>query len=333
MKKITQKEVEELFKSYKCCLFDIYEHSSFPMKYKCFCGNISTISLNKFKERIKKNKGCKFCKSHNWTKQQDDILKRMYGNCSRDEISLALCGIEKKFIKSRAKFLKLKGNVSFVNKSARKGKGIKNTYNYLFFSNISNLSCYWAGFLAADGCVLPKKNTVSIRLHEKDKNHLIQLQKNVNHIGKIFDLKKEKQCLVHFHSAKKWIEDLLLIYNITAKKSKTLRPPNIKNISHVISFICGYIDGDGCLSNRGIKSGYSIQIYGTEWMLNWIKSYFDKWFPPIGKKESHVNIVKKYMYKYAITGTRAKFLIDRLLSINIPRMSRKWDYYQVKKQA
>jgi hypothetical protein len=334
MKKLTQVQVEKIFVSYNCLLLDSYEHSSFPLKYKCFCGNISTISLNKFKERIQKNKGCKFCKSHNWTKEQDEILKRMYGKSSRNDISIALKGVNKNFIKSRAKFLKLKGNVSFVNKSARKGKGIKNTYNYSFFSKISNLTCYWAGFLAADGCVLPKKNTVSVRLHEKDKDHLCKLQKDINHNGKIFDLKKENQCLIQLHSAEKLIEDLMLIYNITSRKSNTLKPPNIKACSNVISFICGYIDGTGFLNSKGINSDYHIQIYGTEKMLNWIKKYFDKWVPPIGKKESNVTFVKKYMCRYAITGVRVKVLIAKLLSVDIPRMTRKWSCYQeIKKQA
>lgn len=334
MKKLTQTQVEKIFESYNCFLLDHYRHSSFPLKYKCFCGNISTISLNKFKERIQKNKGCRFCKSHNWTQEQDEILKKMYGRFSRNNISIALNGIDKNFIKSRAKFLKLKGNVSFVNKSARKGKGIKNTYDYSFFSYITDLACYWAGFLAADGCVLPKKNTVSIRLHEKDKDHLLRFQKDTNHQGKIFDLKKEHQCLLHFHSAEKWIEDLMLIYNITPRKSNTLIAPNIRSFSHIVSFICGYIDGDGCLSNKGVASGYSIQICGTQKMLVWIKKYFDKWVPPIGRKEANVNLVKTHMYKYAITGVRAKFLFDKLLSVDIPRMPRKWSFVNdLKKQA
>lgn len=334
MKKLTQIQVQNIFESYNCSLIDSYNHSSIPLKYKCFCGNISTISLNKFKERIQKKTGCRFCKSHNWTKEQDEILKRMYGRFPRNDISKALKGVNKNFIKSRAKFLKLKGNVSFVNKSARKGKGIKNSYNYSFFSQISDLSCYWAGFLAADGCILPKKNTVSIRLHEKDKDHLFKIQKDTNHKGKIFDLQKESQCLLHFHSAERWIEDLMLIYNITPRKSNTLVPPNIKAFSHVVSFICGYIDGDGCLSNKGIISGYSIQIFGTQKMLYWIKKYFDKWVPPIGKKEANVNPVKTNMCKYAVTGVRAKFLFDKLLSVNIPRIPRKWSFINdLKKQT
>ena len=49
-------------------------------------------------------------------------------------------------------------------------KRIRYSFNERFFSEDSEASFYWAGFIAADGCLY--KKTLSIGLSSKDKCHL-----------------------------------------------------------------------------------------------------------------------------------------------------------------
>ena len=61
------------------------------------------------------------------------------------------------------------------------GKGLftyrpqrKYNVNDNFFEKTDVLNCYWAGFIAADGCIIEgkKQNQLSIGLAKKDFNHL-----------------------------------------------------------------------------------------------------------------------------------------------------------------
>src|SRR5438045_9483635 len=59
--RMSQEEVENIFKIGNCKLLDIYENSSIPVKYQCECGNISTISLGNFQSGAR----CQKCKIKN----------------------------------------------------------------------------------------------------------------------------------------------------------------------------------------------------------------------------------------------------------------------------
>ena len=55
-----------------------------------------------------------------------------------------------------------------------------------FFNNPNILNCYWAGFIAADGCIGRRNNNVlSIGLSSKDKQHLETFKNNINFSGPI----------------------------------------------------------------------------------------------------------------------------------------------------
>ena len=50
--------------------------------------------------------------------------------------------------------------------------------NETFFEKPSRVNSYWAGFIAADGCVY--RNTLKITLSKKDKAHLEALSSQLN---------------------------------------------------------------------------------------------------------------------------------------------------------
>jgi len=139
------------------------------------------------------------------------------------------------------------------------------------FSDVTTNACYWAGFIAADGCVY--KHFLKIALQKGDFNHL----------NKFFAfLKSNNKARIRGTSARFCIRskqitlDLLKYYNITPKKSLTLLPPNICGIELEKNFIRGYVDGDGCIyftPDKGI--GISV-VGGAKSMIEWIRDVIYK---------------------------------------------------------
>ncbi|KKM14075.1 hypothetical protein LCGC14_1709790, partial [marine sediment metagenome] len=54
-------------------------------------------------------------------------------------------------------------------------KNTRHKVNHSVFSKPNAKNCYWAGFLAADGCVVSKKTQVEVELQYKDRAHLEKL--------------------------------------------------------------------------------------------------------------------------------------------------------------
>jgi hypothetical protein len=147
--------------------------------------------------------------------------------------------------------------------------------NYSFFSKPNEINSYWAGFIAADGCIIDtdRSKRLSINLSSKDKNHLVLLSnlldvplytyKTKQHDVSRLSLRSNKLCL-----------DLENNFNITPRKSLTLKPPKL-SAKLQRSFISGYFDGDGSLyvirNKRYTYPGLS--ILGTEAMLLWIQQH------------------------------------------------------------
>jgi hypothetical protein len=324
MKKLSESDVALFFAKFGCELLGQYEGCGIPVKYKCSCGRIGDISLDKFKRRIKRKEGCFYCNKHEWTSEEDNLLREMYGKQPRVVISEKLC-VSYSAIKSRAAFLKLSGNRLLVTSKARRGKGTKYSHDIHFFDKKTNISLYWAGFIAAGGCIHKKKNSVSIKLKEIDLSHLEKFQDVVCHTGVIHRLIKDKKVLFTIHGANQWIDNLKKYYNIIEKKSLILQPPNDLNDQEALAYIVGYIDGDSCLFNKGALKCSFIQVGGTEQMLLWIKDFFDKWCPPFYGRHANVNKRNRSnIFTYSIRGVRAKHLLEKLLSLDLPRLERKW---------
>lgn len=58
---------------------------------------------------------------------------------------------------------------------------MKRTYNVndYYFTDSSNQSIYWAGFIAADGCLSKKDNSFSLSVAIKDIAHLEKFKENI----------------------------------------------------------------------------------------------------------------------------------------------------------
>lgn len=214
-----------------------------------------------------------------------------------------------------------------------------NKVNDYFFETPNELNCYWAGFIAADGCIHEKtgQNVLSICISNKDDKHLKIFKNNIDFSGNIITgniTKKYKDIEKTFGyssisiCSQKISDDLCKNFNIIPKKSLILLPPNITDEKLIDAFICGYIDGDGSVflyndKNRNIQKSLIISMLGTYDMMIWIKNRFTK----ILGKECGSICKKKENNTYSYTVGQCKFariLFEYFYKLNLPKLERKW---------
>lgn len=122
--------------------------------------------------------------------------------------------------------------------------------NDFYFSTFSHGGAYIAGFIMADGCI--KNNRISISLQKNDESILRFIKNELNIEAEIKYRTRTRlntlcyQCVLEF-SSKQIVTDLANIYGIHPKKTGTEQLPNIPK-EYLYTFICGYFDGDGCVS-------------------------------------------------------------------------------------
>lgn len=225
----------------------------------------------------------------------------------------------------------------------------KYSYNYDYFNNPNINNCYWAGFLASDGSIYYSKkyNNVSLQITSsiQDRCILEEFIKNTEYTGPLFNRtrlghKNQTQyysiCKISDISA--WVNDLAKYWNIVSNKVYTLKPPNIQNIIHQLSYIIGTIDGDGSICQIKPKSirknklrlenpYLAFNIVGTQDLLCWIKDILysledqNKY-----KNLKIISSINNASYSISYTHQRALSILKFLKSINTPyKLPRKWD--------
>lgn len=123
------------------------------------------------------------------------------------------------------------------------------------------------------------------------------------------------------------------------KYRKTINPPielNIFNDDLFLSFLIGFIDGDGYISTKKnrIKASNTIviQLYHT-WKLvisNWINRLYKlaeiECLGGYYKSENNAKINKRGYASITIGNSKVvSFLKSKILELNIPALNRKWD--------
>lgn len=137
---------------------------------------------------------------------------------------------------------------------------------------------YWAGFLAADGCISVRKKfnnkNLILRLGQKDLDHLKLFKES---IGSDHPIRKQtiknslknpkwndRDVYIITVGSKKIVEDLER-FNIVPKKTLTYKFPNwVANHELVSHFMRGYFDGDGTISKLANKDYFRLGIAGTQ---------------------------------------------------------------------
>jgi hypothetical protein len=138
-------------------------------------------------------------------------------------------------------------------------------------------SCYWGGFLAADGFVLSGRNGVGTELASIDAEHLKALCRFVGRDETLlFRQRHQNERMLEFASvaliSSQLMDDLARNFGIVPRKSLVIRPPELP---HTLRrhFIRGYFDGDGCVSwHKGHRSIRLCFASGSELFLEWIRN-------------------------------------------------------------
>ena len=220
----------------------------------------------------------------------------------------------------------LRRNAGLQSFLSQKNKKIY-TYEENYFSEKSLGACYWAGFIAADGCVYkPTKGelALSVQIHADDQEHLKDFAKTLG--GRTYPIRKrfDKRTGNTYSSISTTIHNNLIVksleetFNIHPRKSLTHEPPIGLSRDQNLAFIAGYIDGDGSYSSYASGSTTRrprISICGTYDFLTWI----------INQLGVHANIHKNgKIHSVDIRGDFAIRARERYIKLDLPFMQRKY---------
>ena len=210
---------------------------------------------------------------------------------------------------------------------------MRHNSNEDFFNHDTPESFYWAGFIAADGCIRiqeKKYKQLVIGIDKKDIEHLYKFKKAISFEGPV-GVSKAGIVSVYISSGK--IFDSLGRFGITPRKSLTYRFPKwLKKHYLVNHFMRGYFDGDGSFyfDKRNNTNRLCAKLIGTK---QCIKSFiavlinnglpdtkiFEKWYVKNGncyfyftyKSYSSTNLLKDFLYNNADESIR----LDRKYNI------------------
>lgn len=197
-------------------------------------------------------------------------------------------------------------------------------YNIHFFDEYNVDSCYWAGFIAADGYVRSDRANVSIHLSKTDLGHLKKLEKLTNYIGKTAVY--ENECCLSF--AGQWFRDALANnFDIYPKKTFDIRISDKIPKDMIPHFLRGYMDGDGSI----VKFENYLRVNftsGSNVLLNQIIDYMYD----IGIKvhnETNKAKIQPSSYSISYSCKNALQVLDLLYanSTDFTRLDRKYQIY------
>ena len=231
--------------------------------------------------------------------------------------------------------IRSRGSYMTVERASSMSK--RHSCNKEFFSQQTPTSIYWAGFIAADGNINERDESMKIAIQANDKAHLIQFSKDIQYTGNVRDYPQKDYTGKIIYSSrvelyeKQIVEDLATLYNITPRKSLTLLPPNLTDISQILPYIIGLVDGDGCIYSRDNNKYLTVNLLGTKMLLDWIKESLES----IEIFSGSVNVAKNTTYQLSINQRLSlKKLSVLVQTLNLPILKRKWSklyehpYYQ-----
>jgi len=211
--------------------------------------------------------GCKYPTLMNWIyKYNIPHGSRRHYNISTDELWEAYKELQSLKLVAEKFNLSNKEVVRCRLKKAGHKLNVLTRYpcNDDFFKKDSEESFYWAGFIAADGCVKEKRRNLysnsicyqlQIGLSQKDKSHIQKFKDAIEYEGPVKDfLVKNSKRNPNWNDTwkseitvtSKSIFDDLARFNIVPRKSLTLTFPEwMKDHPLKHHFMRGYLDGDG----------------------------------------------------------------------------------------
>lgn len=270
-----------------------------------------------------------------WNELQTGYLLENYGKLFAKEIASHLnCSVGS--VHAKANRLGLKADISYL--LTRRQDGYNRIYscNEHFFDVPNIINSYWAGFIAADGCISDKN---ILRLAITERYHLEKFKRVIGYTGNILYKKPvSANCKPQFEmgiSSRTICKALAEVWNIIPRKTLILQPPSLMDNNQILSYIVGNIDGDGCIRvyYEGKRLRLTIQLLGTKFLLSWIHDNLKRIIlEPLDIKTK--TCVRKLKTIYAVTyqGNIAKIILNRLINLDIPKMARKWTINYIRYQ-
>ena len=194
---------------------------------------------------------------------------------------------------------------------------------------------YWAGFLAADGCV-DDDGRVRIYLHRKDVEHL---EKFKAYTGKPHKIQTPEsypdRCAFEFtdRDMVKWLNDN---FNIVPRKSLVYEFPTWMSVEDMSHFLRGYFDGDGCIcesfSNRASRTAtLYATVTGSDPAIDFVYQFLLKTLAitgPVQRRAKYTKTGNPYStVKYSTKKSAALLKYMYSNSTYSTRLNRKYDLY------
>lgn len=267
-----------------------------------------------------------------WSDAEIKILKERYPDAYKGakELEQYLPGRNARSIKIKAHRLGIKRN----------GCARKYSYDLEFWSSYNSISCYWAGFVAADGSVYPHSQAdsyvFSFGIKEK-----CQIEKFALDCSSDYPIEKRKPSNAKWsdmyyirHTVDdKWLRDLKKNFNIGLQKTYAYQAPSQIPADLFPYFLLGFIDGDGSIglqrTHDNKYGSFTIKIsLATRSLLDHIRLWVESEYPSNTRPRS-IRKCKDGYYHLVIGGATACQLYLKLRELLPSRhLSRKWDNQQ-----
>ena len=196
-------------------------------------------------------------------------------------------------------------------------------YDIHFFDEYNADSCYWAGFIAADGYVRSDRDNVSIHLSASDVSHLKKLEVLTKYIGKTRISGNE--CCLSF--AGEWFPRALADnFEIYPRKTFSIAISNKIPKDMIPHFLRGYFDGDGCVTNT---EGYLRISFtsGSTILLKQISDFFYDCGVRIRNELGAPKIFNDCFIAYNCKNAQQVLDLLYLNSTDLTRLDRKYQLY------
>lgn len=154
----------------------------------------------------------------------------------------------------------------------KKNNGKIYSYNENYFEVIDNEEkAYWLGFIAADGSIVNKGNTLEISLSSKDRKHLEKFVQAINgDLNQIKDYNKTAGNGKVYYTSRVTVNSIKLCSDLNKvgiypNKGFELGFPNNISKNLMQHYLRGYFDGDGSICTNGKNRNGS-----PKWAVNLI---------------------------------------------------------------
>ena len=215
-----------------------------------------------------------------------------------------------------------------VGKSPQSRMKRKTVLNDNYFGVLTDNTCYYGGFIAADGNVDKNMTRLTITLSNKDKKHIETFLKNLDSDARVFvyNTHKNYESAGIVLSSKKICEDLQHNFNITPQKSLTYQPPSFQKNELKDAFIIGMIDGDGTIgfSKGRNRTRLYISMVGTYETISFIKKRFEEILGHQTSNPHHKSLYCGNTYTIRISDKSARTIFEHFYKIEVPKLERKW---------